>query len=96
MLGDKFSEAKDPYAFSEATLEYLHQSTKLIPFFAHRCFFDGMDDMPIISFWQPTDTVIYGENFEDYLETAFLGKKHCAKHIPEQPKDTGIWHCLIG
>ena len=96
MLGDSFSEIKDSEAFSKAVLDFLHQSTKLIPFYAHRCFFDGMDDMPIVSFWQPMDTIFYGENFEDYLKVEFLGKKHCIKHIPEQMKDTGIWYHLIG
>jgi hypothetical protein len=51
--------------------------------------------MPIVSFWQPTDTIFYGENFEDYLETEFLGKKRSIKQIPEQIKDMGIWYYLI-
>ena len=96
MLGDQFPKMTDQEAFTKAVLNYLHQSTKLIPFYAHRCFFDGMDNMPIVSFWQPTDIVFYGESFEDYLETEFLGKKHCIKQIPEQIKDTGIWYYLIG
>lgn len=96
MLGDRFPKMTDQEAFTEAVLSYLHQSTKLIPFYAHRCFFDGMDNMPIVSFWQPTDTIFYGESFEDYLEIEFLGKKHCVKQIPEQMKDTGIWYYLIG
>lgn len=95
MLGDSFSEIKDPKAFSEAVLDFLHQSTKLIPFYAHRCFFDGMDNMPIVSFWQPTDTIFYGENFEDYLETEFLGKRHHIHKIPERMKDTGIWCHIV-
>lgn len=96
MLGDRFSEMKDPDVFSKAVLDCLQASSKLIPFYAHRCFFDGMDNMPIVSFWQPTDTIFYGESFEDYLETQFLGKKHCVKQIPERMKDTGIWYYLIG
>ena len=56
----------------------------------------GMDGMPIISFWQPVDSIFYGENFEDYLETEFLGKDQCVEHIPERMKSTGIWYYLIG
>lgn len=95
MLGERFSEMEDPDAFSKAVLDYLHRSTKLIPFYAHRCFFDGMNNMPIVSFWQPTDTIFYGESFEDYLKTEFLGKQHSIKQIPAQIKDTGIWYYLI-
>jgi hypothetical protein len=95
MLSDQFPEIADQEAFSKAVLNFLHESTKLIPFYAHRCFFDGADNMPIVSFWQPTDTIFYGENFEDYLETEFLGKKRSIKQIPEQIKDMGIWYYLI-
>ena len=96
MLGDIFPESKDQEQYTAAVLDYLRCSTKLIPFYAHRCFFDGMDNMPIVSFWQPVDSIFYGENFEDYLETEFLGKDHCVEHIPERMKSTGIWYYLIG
>lgn len=95
ILGDRFSEMAKQKFCAKAVLDYLHQSTKLIPFFAHRYFFDGMDNMPIVSFWQPTDTIFYGENFEDYLATEFLGKKLCISQVPKQMKDTGIWYYLI-
>ena len=51
--------------------------------------------MPIVSFLQPTDTIIYGESFEDYLETEFLGKKCCARQVPERMEKTGIWYYLV-
>ena len=95
MLGDRFSESKDQEQHTAAVLDYLRCSTKLIPFYAHRCFFDGMDNMPIVSFWQPVDSIFYGENFEDYLETEFLGKEHCIEHIPARMESTGIWYYLI-
>lgn len=95
-LEERFSGIEDPKAYADAVLAYLHQSTKLIPFYGHRCFFDGMDDMPIVSFWQPVDSIFYGETFEDYLKTEFLGKTHCIHHIPDRMKDTGIWYYLIG
>ena len=82
--------------FDDAILEYLHQSVKLIPFYGHRCFFDGMDDMPIVSFWQPTDTIFYGGTFENYLEVEFLKKQRFLENTPERMKDTGIWAHLIG
>ncbi len=43
---------------ADTLLKYLHRSTRLIPFYSHRCFFDGMDHMPIVSFWQPTDSIL--------------------------------------
>ena len=96
LLAEQFPETDDSGQFAEAVLDYLHHSTKLIPFYAHRCFFDGMDHMPIVSFWQPVDSVFYGKSFEDYLETEFLGKKHSTEPLSERIKDTGIWYYLIG
>lgn len=95
LLGESLSRAGYPELSSETVLAYLHRSARLIPFYAHRCFFDGMDHMPIVSFWQPVDSVFFGENFEDYLEVEFLGKDLCINHIPEQMKETGIWYYLI-
>ena len=94
-LDVQFAGIEDPHAYAEAVLKYLHQSTRLIPFYAHRCFFDNMDDMPIVSFWQPVDSIFYGENFEDYLETEFLGKELSVNHVSERMQDTGIWYYLI-
>ena len=96
MLEDRFFGIDDPEKYTKVVLDFLHQSPRLIPFYAHRCFFDGMDNMPIVSFWQPTDTILYGANFEDYLKTEFLGKKHAMMQIPERLKETGIWSYLIG
>lgn len=95
LLGDRLSEIAGNESFSEAVFGFLHRSTKLIPFYAHRCFFDGMDHMPIVSFWQPMDSIFYGETFEDYLEIEFLGKDHCINSIPERMRETGIWYYLI-
>lgn len=96
LLAEKFPETDDPGQFGEAVLDYLHRSTKLIPFHFHRCFFDGMDHMPIVSFWQPIDSIFYGKDFEVYLETEFLGRKHSTEPLSERIKDTGIWYYLIG
>ena len=86
----------NPADFDSAVLDFLHSSVKLIPFYAHRCFFDGMDDMPIVSFWQPVDSILYGSNFQDYLEREFLGKKLAVKDLPDQRlKETGIWQYLV-
>ena len=95
MLEDKISRQKEAEQFSNAVLNFFHNSTQLIPFYKHRCFFGGMDNMPIVSFLQPTDTIIYGESFEDYLETEFLGKKCCARQVPERMEKTGIWYYLV-
>ena len=82
-------------AFDGAVLAYLEESVKLIPFYAHRCFFDGMDGMPIVSFWQPVDSIIYGSDFENYLACEFLGGECYLDHMPERLKQTGIWYEVI-
>ncbi len=96
LLSDRFYGMVNEEFCEEAVLDYLHHSTKLIPFYAHRCFFDGMDNLPIVSFCQPVDSIFYGENFEDYLEVEFLGKDLSINQIPVQMKETGIWYYIIG
>ena len=72
----------------------LDKSPRLIPFYAHRCFFDGMDGMPIISFYQAVDTVFYGSDFENYLENEFLNGNNIGT-ISDQIKNTGIWYLIL-
>ena len=81
---------------SQSIFAELAQSPKLIPFYGHRCFFDGIDNMPIISFWQPTDVICYAGSFENYLEVEFLKKAPILENIPERMQNTGIWAKLIG
>jgi len=101
MLAEHFGEFTDTEIFKKAVLESLQNSPKLIPFYAHRCFFDGMDNMPIISFWQAVDTIIYGYDFEDYLEAEFLtsteniASEEITDGIFEKLKSTGIWYYII-
>lgn len=93
----------NPADFDSAVLDFLHSSVKLIPFYAHRCFFDGMDDMPIVSFWQPVDTIVYGGNFLHYLEQEFLVeyaseedfRDFSWEELMERLQGTGIWGQLI-
>ena len=101
MLKEFLGEFTDVEDFKKAVMKSLESSPKLIPFFAHRCFFDGMDNMPIISFWQPVDTIIYGYDFEDYLEAEFLTatnditSEEISDNITEKLKTTGIWYYII-
>lgn len=95
MLGHRLGFIEDSEAFDNAVMHYVNQSVRLIPFYAHRCFFDGMDDMPIVSFWQPTDTIFYGGTFENYLEVEFMKKQRILENIPQRMKNTGIWGDLI-
>lgn len=83
--------------FNEAVLSALDNSPKLIPFVFHRCFFDGMDGMPIVSFAQATDVIFYGTNLENYLENEFLNPNEFDNNgeISESFKNTGIWYHLI-
>ena len=95
LLGEKLGFSEDGPGFDEAVMRYWQESPRLIPFFAHRCFFDGMDGMPIISFLQPVDTIVYGFDLQDYLEAEFLGKDDPAELPPDLLKGTGIWENLI-
>ena len=86
----------NPADFDGAVMDYFHSSVKLIPFYIHRCFFDGMDDMPIVSFMQPVDSIFYASSFRDYLEVEFLRKDHDAEDPPrDRKKETGIWNYLV-
>lgn len=95
MFGQKPGIIQDSDSFDNAVIKYLNQSVKLIPFYAHRCFFDGMDDMPIVSFWQPTDTIFYGGSFENYLDVEFLKENRVLENIQGRMEKTGIWYDII-
>ena len=95
LLGEKLGFLQDGPGLDEAVMQYWKESPRLIPFFAHRCFFDGMDGMPIISFWQPVDSIVYGIDLQDYLEAEFLGKDDPCELPPDLLKGTGIWENLI-
>ena len=95
LLANKGRELSNGPSFDVAVIAYLDGSVKLIPFYAHRCFFDGMDDMPIVSFWQPIDSLVYGSDFENYLAHEFLGVECLLDHVPERLRETGIWYEVI-
>ena len=101
MLKELLGEFTDTEDFKKAVMKSLESSPKLIPFYAHRCFFDGMDNMPIISFWQAVDTIIYGYDFEDYLKAEFLTatnhiiSEEIFDNITEKLKAAGIWYYII-
>ena len=83
------------FAEEDAVLEYWRKSVRLIPFYAHRCFFDGLDDMPIVSFLQPVDTIIYGNDLKSYLRAEFLKDYDDTEISEERLEGTGIWKDLI-
>lgn len=86
----------NPLSFQDDVMNALDKSPRLIPFYANRCFFDGMNGLPIISFSQPVDTIIYGSDLENYFEHEFLCPKsyHIGK-VSDRMKDTGLWYYLI-
>lgn len=81
--------------FDLEVMKYLRQSVKLIPFYAHRCFFDGMDGMPMVSFWQSVDSIFYGGDFANYLEVEFLNGQRAFEKLDVRMEQTGIWKYLI-
>lgn len=95
LLGMRLGFHRDSPDFDGAVMGYLAESPRLIPFYAHRCFFDGLDGMPIISFWQPVDVIYYGGTFENYLAAEFLKEARVLENIPERMVHTGIWRDLI-
>lgn len=94
-LGEPFSLMEDSETLRDAVLAFFDESPRLIPFYAHRCFFDGMDGMPIVSFWQAVDSVVYGSDFENYLTREFLDDEAPLESISDYMKETGIWASLI-
>lgn len=88
-----------PQSFQDVVMDALDKSPRLIPFYSHRCFFDGIDGLPIISFCQPIDMVIYGSDLENYLENEFLRSEFRNTHhigkISDKMKETGIWYHLV-
>ena len=97
-LGDTVAGITDRETLKTVVLDRLRRSVRLIPFYAHRCFFDGMDEMPIVSFWQAVDTIFYGSDFENYLENEFVRRTEDWQlgEIPDKMRDTGIWYYLVG
>ena len=94
-LGSKLGCDMDSGSFDREVIAYLRQSVKLIPFYAHRCFFDGMDGMPMVSFWQSVDSVFYGGDFVNYLEVEFLNGQRTFEKLDERMEQTGIWKYMI-
>lgn len=92
---EKVGFSEDFEEFDKAVLDYLRKSVRLIPFYGHRCFFDGMDHMPIVSFRQPTDVIFYGGTFWSYLEHEFLRGERILENVQERMKNTGIWSDVI-
>ena len=98
MLKDLIGCHSEGDNFENAVMNALQQSPRLIPFYEHRCFFDGLDNMPIISFWQAVDTIFYGSDLENYLENEFLLPKFhdsVLGEISDNMKNTGIWYYII-
>ena len=98
MLEEFIGHYTEQNEFKNAVMNALHQSPRLIPFYAHRCFFDGMDEMPIISFWQAIDTIVYGSNLENYLENEFIlpeFSNNVLGEFSDEMKRTGIWYYII-
>ncbi|MBQ4564889.1 MAG: hypothetical protein IJA48_00920 [Oscillospiraceae bacterium] len=94
-LGSKLGCDMDSENFDCKVMEYLRQSVKLIPFYDHRCFFDGMDGMPIVSFWQSVDSIFYGGDLVNYLEVEFLNGQRTFEKLDERMEQTGIWKYVI-
>ncbi len=97
MLSEIIDKNLNLASFTSTVMSMLDQSPRLIPFYAHRCFFDGMDNMPIISFYQAVDTVFYGSNFENYLDNEFLHTESFNNYgnISKEIKNTGIWYYIV-
>ena len=70
----KSFQCKNDNELQNKIFEYLHKSPKLVPFYGHRCFISGIDNSPIISFQQPSDSIFYGANLEEYLVNEFIKK----------------------
>lgn len=90
-----FSEYQNDNELKDKIFEYLHKSKKLVPFYGHRCFISGMNNSPILSFQQPSDTIFYGSCLEEYLINEFISKTWNVGEISKDFEKTGIWHDLV-
>lgn len=91
-LGPKPKDVEDA---QKVMIEALNRAPKLIPLFAHR-FLPAIpceENNPVISFWQPSDTIYYGVNLYDYFETEFLKKPYMSTGIV--PKRVPFWSSLV-
>lgn len=95
ILVEKAGFSEDFEEFDKAVLGYFRKSVRLIPFYGHRCFFEGMDHMPIVSFRQPTDVIFYGGTFWNYLEHEFLKGECVVENVHERMENSGIWSDVI-
>lgn len=96
MLGEVIDESLCIEEFTNEVMNWLDKSPKLIPFYAHRCFFDGIDNAPIVSFWQANDTVFYGSDFENYLENEFFNPNNfIIEQVSDKMEETGIWLYIV-
>jgi len=97
VLGELSAAYPDREAFRGAVMDALEGSVRLVPFYAHRCFLDGMDGMPIISFCQAVDTIFYGSDFENYLENEFLFSENRLdpRNISDKMSCAGIWRYIV-
>ena len=91
----KSFQCKNDNELQNKIFEYLHKSPKLVPFYGHRCFISGIDNSPIISFQQPSDSIFYGANLEEYLVNEFIKKGWKVSEITKDFENTGIWFDLI-
>ncbi len=97
MLKDYLGVFSSTEEFKAAVLEALEKSPKLIPFYFHRCFFDGMDGLPIVSFWQAVDTIFYGSDLENYFENEFINPEEFdVGDVSDEFVNTGIWRHIAG
>ncbi len=88
-------QSKNDNELQNEILKYLHSSSKLIPLYGHRCFISGMNNSPIISFQQPSDSIFYGANLEEYLNNEFINKDWKVSEITKDFEKSGIWFDLI-
>jgi hypothetical protein len=70
LLGDR--PADDTDAVAQA-LEFVRAAPPLLPIYAHRFLATSPSDGPraVLSVWQPTDSIFYGNDLADYLAREF-------------------------
>ncbi|MGB4768249.1 MAG: hypothetical protein WBP22_03235 [Candidatus Saccharimonas sp.] len=84
---------RDKLEASTYALEYLQSQPKLIPIFAHRYMVIGDDESPVISYYGPLDSIIYGNDLADYLHNEFdISRPNWAAN---HPKTSDFWGELV-
>lgn len=94
-----FPNNKQEIELKKALCDFLLRSPKLIPIFNKDFCFADINDMPILTYKNPTQISLTGINLEEWLKKKFLhinsADKNQYKFLEQKLNNSGIWKYLI-